>query len=302
MDPTRRKMLKSGAAAMAGGGARSGLQQQTRERSATMSSLRKKAPVRSYHKEVQFRLPVASSPPPPPSFSGSCHPASLVAQQGAGQGAAPRAERVETPNYDLAAQWTSDKVRKLVFDTTVTPRWLETSDRFWYAYQTREGRQVLARRSDQADEGAALRSREDGRDADLDHAHSVRRAAPAVHLGAVREEGHRLRIRRAVPADAGLRRRRSARRPSSRALREPRQCADSSAGRRSRAAAAAPVAGAGGASGAPENQDAALRVRPGDRRGHVSRRLQRRSASAALGVVSHRTARPSCSRATTTSS
>ena len=44
------------------------------------------------------------------------------------------------PNYDLAAQWTSEKVRKLVFDTTVTPRWLETSDRFWYAYQTREGR------------------------------------------------------------------------------------------------------------------------------------------------------------------
>ena len=27
-----------------------------------------------------------------------------------------------------------------MFDTTVTPRWLETSDRFWYAYQTREGR------------------------------------------------------------------------------------------------------------------------------------------------------------------
>jgi dipeptidyl aminopeptidase/acylaminoacyl peptidase len=27
-----------------------------------------------------------------------------------------------------------------VFDTSVTPRWLEHSDRFWYAYQTREGR------------------------------------------------------------------------------------------------------------------------------------------------------------------
>jgi dipeptidyl aminopeptidase/acylaminoacyl peptidase len=44
------------------------------------------------------------------------------------------------PNYDLASQWTSQKVAKLVFDTTVTPRWLEGSDRFWYAYQTREGR------------------------------------------------------------------------------------------------------------------------------------------------------------------
>src|SRR4029453_10398972 len=67
-------------------------------------------------------------------------PSSIVAQHGAGQGGAPQAERVALPNYDLAAQWTSDKVRKLVFDTTVTPRWLETSDRFWYAYQTREGR------------------------------------------------------------------------------------------------------------------------------------------------------------------
>src|SRR5437660_3588426 len=45
-----------------------------------------------------------------------------------------------TPNYELASEWTAQKVGRLVFDTTVTPRWLETSDRFWYAYQTREGR------------------------------------------------------------------------------------------------------------------------------------------------------------------
>ena len=56
-----------------------------------------------------------------------------------------RAQKTEpnpppAPNYDLAAQWTSQKVGKLVFDTSVTPRWLETSDRFWYTYQTREGR------------------------------------------------------------------------------------------------------------------------------------------------------------------
>jgi dipeptidyl-peptidase-4 len=44
------------------------------------------------------------------------------------------------PNYDLASDWTAQKVGRLVFDTTVTPRWLETSDRFWYSYQTREGR------------------------------------------------------------------------------------------------------------------------------------------------------------------
>jgi dipeptidyl aminopeptidase/acylaminoacyl peptidase len=44
------------------------------------------------------------------------------------------------PNYELAAAWTAQKVGRLVFDTTVTPRWLEKSDRFWYAFNTREGR------------------------------------------------------------------------------------------------------------------------------------------------------------------
>ena len=48
-----------------------------------------------------------------------------------------------TPNYDLAAAWAPQKVSKLVFDTSVTPRWLETSDRFWYAYNTREGRRFM---------------------------------------------------------------------------------------------------------------------------------------------------------------
>ena len=60
-------------------------------------------------------------------------PAAIVAQK-----SEPPAPPV--PNYDLAAQWTSQKVGKLVFDTTVNPRWLEHSDRFWYAYNTRDGR------------------------------------------------------------------------------------------------------------------------------------------------------------------
>ncbi len=53
---------------------------------------------------------------------------------------AQKSDLTPAPNYDLAAQWTPQKVGKLVFETTVTPRWLETSDRFWYAYQTRDGR------------------------------------------------------------------------------------------------------------------------------------------------------------------
>jgi dipeptidyl-peptidase 4 len=44
------------------------------------------------------------------------------------------------PNFDLGARWTSAKVGKLVFDTAVTPRWMQSGDRFWYTYQTRDGR------------------------------------------------------------------------------------------------------------------------------------------------------------------
>src|SRR5262245_45772283 len=68
-----------------------------------------------------------------PSAQLSTAPAAAPAPR-TGERAAPK------PNYELAADWTSQKVGRLVFETTVTPRWLETGDRFWYAFQTREGR------------------------------------------------------------------------------------------------------------------------------------------------------------------
>ncbi|HEU4387200.1 MAG TPA: DPP IV N-terminal domain-containing protein, partial [Blastocatellia bacterium] len=43
-------------------------------------------------------------------------------------------------NYDLAARWTTAKVAKLVFDTSVTPHWLESGERFWYSYETSQGK------------------------------------------------------------------------------------------------------------------------------------------------------------------
>ena len=42
-------------------------------------------------------------------------------------------------NYDLASRWTSAKIGKLVFSTSITPHWLEFSDRFWYNYETPAG-------------------------------------------------------------------------------------------------------------------------------------------------------------------
>src|SRR5436190_17718012 len=48
--------------------------------------------------------------------------------------------RVRKANYELASRWTAQKVSKMVFDTAVTPHWLETSDRFWYSYETSQGK------------------------------------------------------------------------------------------------------------------------------------------------------------------
>ena len=56
-------------------------------------------------------------------------------------GAAPIANgrALPAPNYDLASRWTSAKIGKLVFSTSITPHWLEFSDRFWYNYETPAG-------------------------------------------------------------------------------------------------------------------------------------------------------------------
>jgi dipeptidyl aminopeptidase/acylaminoacyl peptidase len=43
-------------------------------------------------------------------------------------------------NYELASQWTSAKVGKLVFDLGVTPHWLDSGDRFWYSFENTKGR------------------------------------------------------------------------------------------------------------------------------------------------------------------
>ncbi len=60
----------------------------------------------------------------------------------------------QSPNYELASQWTLPKIDKLVFNTEVTPHWLEFSDRFWYSYETREGKRYFI-----VDPSAAARPR-----------------------------------------------------------------------------------------------------------------------------------------------
>lgn len=43
-------------------------------------------------------------------------------------------------NYDLAARFAASKVEKMVFSTSVSPHWLKESERFWYSYETSQGR------------------------------------------------------------------------------------------------------------------------------------------------------------------
>ncbi len=44
------------------------------------------------------------------------------------------------PNYALAARFSPDHLEKMVFSTSVSPHWLKMSNRFWYMYETSEGK------------------------------------------------------------------------------------------------------------------------------------------------------------------
>lgn len=47
---------------------------------------------------------------------------------------------VTRANYELAARFSPKKLEKMVFTTRVDPHWLKLSERFWYEYETSEGK------------------------------------------------------------------------------------------------------------------------------------------------------------------
>jgi dipeptidyl-peptidase 4 len=49
-------------------------------------------------------------------------------------------EPVTRANYDLAARFSPDKLENMVFSTRVDPHWLKNTNRFWYEYETSEGK------------------------------------------------------------------------------------------------------------------------------------------------------------------
>jgi dipeptidyl aminopeptidase/acylaminoacyl peptidase len=67
-------------------------------------------------------------------------PAALLAAD-ANSSPTPAAPVKQTKaNYELATRWTPAKVDKMLFDTAVTPHWLDNGDRFWYAWENTKGR------------------------------------------------------------------------------------------------------------------------------------------------------------------
>src|SRR5690606_13414409 len=54
-------------------------------------------------------------------------------------GAQEETEQVKA-NYQLAARFSPDKLNRMIFSTTVNPHWLKHSERFWYTYETSDGK------------------------------------------------------------------------------------------------------------------------------------------------------------------
>ncbi|MDF2157178.1 DPP IV N-terminal domain-containing protein [Algoriphagus sp. CAU 1675] len=49
-------------------------------------------------------------------------------------------ETIYPGNYELAARFSPEKLKKMIFSTSVNPHWMKKSDRFWYEYETSEGK------------------------------------------------------------------------------------------------------------------------------------------------------------------
>ena len=47
----------------------------------------------------------------------------------------------EKANYQAAARFSPSKLRKIIYSTAVDPHWLKQSNRFWYQYETPNGKQ-----------------------------------------------------------------------------------------------------------------------------------------------------------------
>ncbi len=52
-------------------------------------------------------------------------------------------DAVVEANYRLAARFAPAKMRRLVYSTTLAPRWIKGTERFWYEWETSEGKRFM---------------------------------------------------------------------------------------------------------------------------------------------------------------
>ncbi|MCD0489430.1 S9 family peptidase [Pedobacter sp. MC2016-14] len=57
------------------------------------------------------------------------------------QGQAEKPGAVSRANYQLASRFSPNKLKKMIYSTTVDPHWLKLSNRFWYLYETPAGKE-----------------------------------------------------------------------------------------------------------------------------------------------------------------
>jgi len=63
-----------------------------------------------------------------------------LSAQSVGDVTQPQDALVTTADYRLAARFAPYKMRRLIYSTTVEPRWIEGSDQFWYEWETSDGK------------------------------------------------------------------------------------------------------------------------------------------------------------------
>lgn len=51
--------------------------------------------------------------------------------------------KAEEANYRLAARFAPYKMRRLIYSTTLNPRWIKGSEKFWYEWDTAEGKRYM---------------------------------------------------------------------------------------------------------------------------------------------------------------
>ena len=56
-----------------------------------------------------------------------------------GPGLLAQAKPAAIPNWQLAEKFSSTRLRKFVYSTSIRPSWIGKTDRFWYSYRTSKG-------------------------------------------------------------------------------------------------------------------------------------------------------------------